>query len=140
MAAVVQLNVYRLTDSRLGFYHTGLEFRNKEYTYCFNSGIIQHPPRRCKYATLLGTVTLGPVLASYDEFYEIMKGKHKFCFVCKRIIFENSILLNKLFKMWYISFYDMTFEDMNQNRGFGNDQYDVMNNSCNTFTAALAKR
>ena len=30
--------------------------------------------------------------------------------------------------------------DMNENGGFGNDEYDVMNNSCNTFTAALSKR
>ena len=29
---------------------------------------------------------------------------------------------------------------MNQNGGFGNDDYDVMNKSCNTFTAALSKR
>ena len=98
MAAVVQLNVYRLTDSRLGFYHTGLEFRNKEYTYCFNSGIIQHPPRRCKYATLLGTVTLGPVLASYDEFYEIMKGNDKFCMVYEKIKIRKFVLHN-LYKM-----------------------------------------
>ena len=29
---------------------------------------------------------------------------------------------------------------MNENGGFGNDEYDIMNNSCNTFTAALSKR
>ena len=100
LAAVVQLNVYRLTDSRLGFYHTGLEFRNKEYTYCFNSGIIQHPPRRCKYATLLGTVTLGPVLASYDEFYEIMKGKNSFCLLHKKYIRKYFVYLST-----YVSIY-----------------------------------
>ena len=74
LATIVQLNIYRLTDSQLGFYHTGLEFRNREYTYCFDTGIIYHPPRRCKFAIFLGTVTLGPVLASYDQFWDIMRG------------------------------------------------------------------
>ena len=32
------------------------------------------------------------------------------------------------------------FSDMHQSGGFGNNEYDVMNNSCNTFTAALSKR
>ena len=74
LAAIVHLNVYRLTDSHLGFYHTGLEFRNREYTYCCDSGIVHHPPRRCKFATILGYVTLGPSLASYDQFWDIMRG------------------------------------------------------------------
>ena len=69
--------MYRLTDSRLGFYHTGLEFRQREYTYCFQNGIIHHPPRRCKFAELLGRVTLGPSLASYEQFWDIMRGRIK---------------------------------------------------------------
>ena len=75
LATIVQLNVYRLTDSRLGFYHTGLEFRNREYTFCFANGIIHHPPRKCKFAVLLGRVTLGPSLASYEQFWDIMRGR-----------------------------------------------------------------
>ena len=70
----MNLNVYRLTDSQLGFYHTGIEFRAREYTYCYEIGIIHHPPRRCKFAVLLGTVSLGPVLASYNQFWDIMRG------------------------------------------------------------------
>ena len=37
-AKVIKLNVYRLRDSSLGFYHTGLEFDNREYTYCCGIG------------------------------------------------------------------------------------------------------
>ena len=71
---MVKLNVYKLTESQLGFYHTGVEFRGREYTYCFNLGICHHPPRSINFATFLGAVRLGPVLASYDQFWDVLRG------------------------------------------------------------------
>ena len=72
---VVRLQVYQLRDSKLGFYHTGLEFRGLEYTFCANVGICHHTPKRCSFAEHLGIVTLGIVTLLEDEFKDILKGK-----------------------------------------------------------------
>ena len=38
----IKLNVYKLKDSSLGLYHTGVEFGDLEYTYCHGMGIAYH--------------------------------------------------------------------------------------------------
>lgn len=70
---LVKLNVYRLADSTMGFYHTGFEFCDVEYTYCYDTGICFHTPRRCHFAQLLGTIRLGHVDISQQDFQTILK-------------------------------------------------------------------
>ena len=73
---MIKLNVYRLRDSSLGFYHTGLEYDNREYTYCCGIGICYHKPKRCHFAVLLGTKPLGYVDIDSESFQTILKGKY----------------------------------------------------------------
>ena len=42
----VYIHVYKLKDSDLGFYHTGIEVYGTEFTYCCDRGIVRHRPRR----------------------------------------------------------------------------------------------
>ena len=71
---VVKLNVYKLKDSSLGFYHTGVEFRNLEYTFCCGIGICYHKPRHCHFAILLGTIQLGFIEFDFENFQSVLKG------------------------------------------------------------------
>jgi len=118
----VQLQVYLLRDSKLGFYHTGLEFRGQEYTFCANVGICQHTPKLCCFAEHLGSVNLGTVTMLEDEFKDILRGNILFWFFYSIII---PFLILK---------------DMELNEKFSYSDYDVMGRSCNTFTAALSER
>ena len=38
----VYIHVYKLKDSELGFYHTGIEMFGMEFTYCHDKGIVRH--------------------------------------------------------------------------------------------------
>ena len=76
----VYIHVYKLKDSDLGFYHTGIELYGSEFTYCqvrydFNftgnviiwcqdRGIVRHRPRKCDWGQFLGSINLGEVTAS----------------------------------------------------------------------------
>lgn len=71
------LHVYRLEDSKFGFYHSGLEYRGLEYTFCANIGICYHPPKKCTFAKHLGVVRLGKVDILQEEFKQILKGNFK---------------------------------------------------------------
>ena len=72
--SLVVLNVYRMNDSDLGFYHSGLLFRSKEYTYCQDLGIIHHEPRLCTYSTYLGSVRLGRTQVHEEDFDKMIEG------------------------------------------------------------------
>ena len=72
--SLVVLNVYRMNDSDLGFYHSGLLFRSKEYTYCQDLGIIHHEPRLCTYSTYLGSVRLGRTHVHEEDFDKMIEG------------------------------------------------------------------
>ena len=74
---MVYLHVYRLEDSKFGFYHSGLEYRGIEYTFCANIGICYHPPKKCTFAKHLGVVRLGKVEILEDEFKEVLRGQDK---------------------------------------------------------------
>ena len=71
----IKLNVYKLKDSSLGLYHTGVEFGDFEYTYCHGMGIAYHRPKKCHFATLLGSKNLGYTEISKDSFQNILKGE-----------------------------------------------------------------
>ena len=73
---MVYLHVYRLEDSKFGFYHSGLEYRGTEYTFCANIGICYHPPKKCTFAKHLGVVRLGKVGILDDEFKEVLRGEN----------------------------------------------------------------
>ena len=70
----IKLNVYKLKDSSLGLYHTGVEFGDLEYTYCHGIGIAYHKPKKCHFATLLGSKHLGSTEIDKDAFQSILKG------------------------------------------------------------------
>ena len=74
----IKLNVYKLKDSSLGLYHTGVEFGDLEYTFCHGMGIAYHRPKKCHFATLLGSKNLGYTEISKDSFQSILKGEHAF--------------------------------------------------------------
>ena len=57
----VYVHVYKLKNSELGFYHTGIELHGVEFTYCENRGIARHRPRRCDWGQFLGSIRLGEV-------------------------------------------------------------------------------
>ena len=63
-----------MNDSDLGFYHSGLLFRSKEYTYCQDLGIIHHEPRLCTYSTYLGSVRLGRAQVHEEDFDQMIEG------------------------------------------------------------------
>ncbi len=71
---MVCLNVYRLKDSDLGFYHSGLVFCGVEYTYCQGIGICYHRPSQCSWAHHLGYVRLGYTQVDETSFEAILKG------------------------------------------------------------------
>ena len=64
----IKLNVYKLKDSSLGLYHTGVEFGDLEYTYCHGIGIAYHKPKKCHFATLLGSKHLGSIEIDKETF------------------------------------------------------------------------
>ena len=68
------LNVYRLDDSGLGFYHTGLVFEGHEYTFCQDTGIYCHRPRDCSWATFLGVKRLGVSGVTRKAFHKMLAG------------------------------------------------------------------
>ena len=100
-AKVIRLNVYRLRDSSLGFYHTGLEYENKEYTYCCGIGICYHKPKRCHFAVHLGTKTLGYVDIDPESFQTILKGimNHTLIAILNVVPFHVSIHCNYYFHL-----------------------------------------
>ena len=57
----VYIHVYKLKNSELGFYHTGIELHGVELTYCENRGIVRHRPRKCDWGQFLGSIRLGEV-------------------------------------------------------------------------------
>ena len=73
-SSLVILNVYRMNDSDLGFYHSGLLYHSKEYTYCQDLGIINHEPRLCTYSTYLGSVRLGRTNMQEENFHDMIRG------------------------------------------------------------------
>ena len=72
---MVYLHVYRLEESKFGFYHSGLEYLGVEYTFCANIGICYHPPKKCTFAKHLGVVRLGTIQMEEEEFKEILRGE-----------------------------------------------------------------
>ncbi|XP_023345388.1 uncharacterized protein LOC111714496 isoform X2 [Eurytemora carolleeae] len=68
----VYIHVYRLKDSDLGFYHTGIEIYCREYTYCCSLGIVQHDPRLCDFGDFLGTIYLGDVNLTQIQVEDIL--------------------------------------------------------------------
>ncbi len=74
-SSTVRLNVYRLKESMVGLYHSGVEFRGLEYTYCCGIGICYHKPRKCQFAILLGSIRLGEIDIDLATFQGILKGK-----------------------------------------------------------------
>ncbi len=72
-STLVRLHVYRIND-RLGFYHTGLVFGGREYTFCQDAGICRHAPGSVAFATRLDSVRLGETGASEREFHDILEG------------------------------------------------------------------
>ena len=76
----VKLNVYRLKDSSIGFYHSGVAFKGHEYTYCCGVGICYHKPKKCHFASFLGTINLGFVNMDVENFRLILQGKLLFIF------------------------------------------------------------
>lgn len=63
-----------MNDSDLGFYHSGILYHAKEYTYCQDMGIINHEPRLCTYSTYLGSVRLGRTQIQEEAFHEMIQG------------------------------------------------------------------
>ena len=88
--------MYKLKDSDLGFYHTGIEIHGSEFTFCQDKGIVRHKPRKCDWGHFLGSIRLGEVNMNIEQLNQLLQ--------------------------------DMT------NDGFSSSDYDVMENSCNTFT------
>ena len=74
---MILLNVYRLNDSSMGFYHTGLVYDNDEFTFCQDTGIYCHSPRDCTWATYLGSVRLGSTLTKRKCFNLIILGEER---------------------------------------------------------------
>ncbi len=72
--SLVLLNVYRMNDSDLGFYHRGVVHKGLEYTYCQDIGVVTHEPRECIYSTYLGSVRLGRTKLKEAEFLNVIKG------------------------------------------------------------------
>lgn len=104
----VLLNVYRLNDSRLGFYHTGLVYHRAEFTFCQDTGIYCHAPRDCAWATFLGSVRLGSTLTTQKRFNHMVLGKSlvKWEAIRETIIYyffaKMASSINFLFKELYL--------------------------------------
>ena len=69
----VYIHVYRLKDSDLGFYHSGIELHGVEFTFCCDRGIVRHKPRQCDWGDFLGSIRLGEVSLSLDQLEELLK-------------------------------------------------------------------
>ena len=69
----IKLNVYRLKDSSIGFYHSGVVFKGHEYTYCCGVGICYHKPKKCHFASYLGSICLGFVNMDAETFLHILQ-------------------------------------------------------------------
>ena len=54
----VYIHVYKLKDSDLGFYHTGIEVYGTEFTYCCDRGIVRHRPRRSDMPAMFDDVRM----------------------------------------------------------------------------------
>lgn len=73
----VYIHVYKLKDSDLGFYHTGIELHGLEFTYCVDRGIVRHRPRRCDWGHFLGSIRLGEVCLSKEQLEELLETMNK---------------------------------------------------------------
>ena len=67
------IHVYKLKDSELGFYHTGIEIFGREFTYCCDKGIVRHKPRRCEWGHFLGTICLGDVCMTLQQLEQLLE-------------------------------------------------------------------
>ena len=67
------IHVYKLKDSELGFYHTGIEIFGREFTYCCDKGIVRHKPRRCEWGHFLGTICLGDVCLTLQQLEQLLE-------------------------------------------------------------------
>ena len=90
----IKLNVYKLKDSSLGLYHTGVEFGELEYTYCHGMGIAYHKPKKCHFATLLGSKHLGFTEIDKNTFQSIIKGMFDIQ------IFSSHKIINRLLALF----------------------------------------
>nr|XP_040578633.1 deSI-like protein At4g17486 isoform X2 [Lepeophtheirus salmonis] len=66
------LSIYSLKNNALRFYHTGIQFHNTEYTFCYGVGIVKHSPQICQWAQHLENIYLGQVNMSQEEFEELL--------------------------------------------------------------------
>jgi len=69
----VYIHVYKLKESELGFYHTGIELHGVEFTFCENKGIVRHRPRKCEWGQFLGSIRLGEVNLTKDQTEGILQ-------------------------------------------------------------------
>ena len=69
----VYIHVYKLKDSDLGFYHTGIELHGSEFTFCCDRGIVRHKPRKCDWGHFLGSIRLGEVSLSSEQLEELLE-------------------------------------------------------------------
>ena len=69
----VYIHVYKLKDSDLGFYHSGIELHGTEFTFCCDRGIVRHKPRKCDWGDFLGSIRLGEVTLSSDQLEDLLK-------------------------------------------------------------------
>ena len=69
----VYIHVYKLKDSDLGFYHSGIELHGTEFTFCCDRGIVRHKPRKCDWGDFLGSIRLGEVSLNSEQLEELLK-------------------------------------------------------------------
>ena len=69
----IKLNVYRLKQSSIGLYHSGVVYKGYEYTYCCGVGICYHKPKKCHFASYMGTICLGFVNMDAEHFLRLLQ-------------------------------------------------------------------
>ena len=98
------IHVYKLKDSELGFYHTGIEIFGREFTYCCDKGIVRHKPRRCEWGHFLGTICLGDVCMTLQQLEQLLEEMSREGFSSADYdVMENSC--NVFSEVRYNSFY-----------------------------------
>ena len=96
--------MYKLKDSELGFYHTGIEIFGREFTYCCDKGIVRHKPRRCEWGHFLGTICLGDVCLTLQQLEQLLEEMSREGFSSADYdVMENSC--NVFSEVRYNSFY-----------------------------------
>lgn len=144
---VVYLNVYRLRDSDLGFYHTGIVFLGVEYTYCQvglkSQTLLVHWPRLFQFCSGHWNQFPPPrrlLLGRVPRLHKARDLGH-----CEEEVLEDAPRLrikkslDRQFKSTYLKPWINDVSEMKK-KGFSASDYHVMNNCCNNFTQEVARK